>query len=71
VPVRLIGVALSKLSLDDVQLDLPRLDGGVVRGRAVDAVREKFGYDAMHLATTLEHAGGRLGRRPTRSFGDW
>jgi DNA polymerase-4 len=56
VAVRLIGVALSKLSLEDSQLDLPRLDGGSVRGRAVDAVREKFGYDAVHLATTLEHA---------------
>ncbi len=54
VPIRLLGVALSKLSLEDVQLDLPRLDGGAVRGRAVDAVREKFGYDAVHLATTLE-----------------
>jgi hypothetical protein len=50
----LIGVALSKLSLEDVQLELPHLDGGAVRGRAVDAVRGKFGYDAVHLATTLE-----------------
>jgi DNA polymerase-4 len=55
VPIRLIGVALSKLSLEDVQLDLPRVDGGAVRGRAVDAVREKFGYDAVHIATTLRH----------------
>jgi hypothetical protein len=52
----LIGVALSKLSLEDVQLDLPRLDSCAERGRAVDAVREKFGYDAVHLATTLKHA---------------
>ena len=65
VQIRLIGVALSKLSLEDVQLDLPRLDGGGVRGRAVDAVREKFGYDAVHLATTLEHATGCSARRPT------
>jgi DNA polymerase-4 len=65
VPIRLIGIALSKLSLEDVQLDLPRLDGGAVRGRAVDAVREKFGYDAVHLATTLDHATGRFARRST------
>ena len=65
VQIRLIGVALSKLSLEDVQLDLPRLDGGAVRGRAVDAVRQKFGYDAVHLATTLDHATGRSTRRPT------
>jgi DNA polymerase-4 len=65
VPIRLLGVALSKLSLEDVQLDLPRLDGGAVRGRAVDAVRAKFGYDALHLATTFEQAAGRSARRTT------
>jgi DNA polymerase-4 len=59
VAIRLIGVALSKLSLEGAQLELPRLDSGAVQGRAVDAVREKFGYDVVHLATTL-------GRRPAR-----
>jgi DNA polymerase-4 len=53
-PVRLLGIALSKLSLDAPQLVLPTLAGGDRRGRTVDAVREKFGYDAVHLATTLE-----------------
>ena len=52
--VRLVGVALSKLSLEDPQMDLPTFDEGERRGRAVDAVREKFGYDAVHLATTIE-----------------
>lgn len=52
-PVRLIGVALSKLSFEPPQLKLATFDGGERRGQAVDAVREKFGYDALHLATTL------------------
>ncbi|HEY8074706.1 MAG TPA: DNA polymerase IV [Labilithrix sp.] len=60
-PVRLLGVALSRLSLEGPQLDLPRFDGGVRRARSVDAVREKFGYDAVHLATTLDR-GPRRGR---------
>jgi DNA polymerase-4 len=53
-PVRLLGVALSNLSLEGPQLELPTLDGGAQRARTVDAVREKFGYDAVHLATTVE-----------------
>ena len=53
-PVRLVGVALSKLSFGDAQMDLPTFDEGDRRCRAVDAVREKFGYDAIHLATTIE-----------------
>lgn len=53
-PIRLLGVALSRLSLEGPQLELPTLDGGARRGRTVDAVREKFGYDAVHLATTME-----------------
>lgn len=52
-PIRLLGVALSKLTGEPPQLDLPTFDDGARRGRAVDAVREKFGYDAVHLATTL------------------
>jgi DNA polymerase-4 len=52
-PVRLLGVALSKLSLEEPQLTLPTFDLGDRRGRAVDAIRAKFGYDALHLATTL------------------
>ena len=50
-PVRLLGVALAGLRLDSVQL--PLFDEDDRRGRAVDQVRDKFGYDAVHLATTL------------------
>jgi DNA polymerase IV len=50
-PVRLLGVALSKLTLHDGQLAL--FDGSTQRAVAVDRVREKFGYDAVHLATTV------------------
>jgi len=57
-PIRLLGVALSKLSLEHAQLELPPFDGGARRGRAVDAVREKFGYDALHLATVLLRSRG-------------
>jgi hypothetical protein len=52
-PIRLLGVALSRLSLEEAQLKLAPFDGGDRRGRAVDAVRGKFGYDAVHLATTV------------------
>jgi DNA polymerase IV len=55
-PIRLVGVALSKLSLDAPQLRLATFDDGDRRGQTVDAVREKFGYDAVHLATTLERS---------------
>jgi DNA polymerase-4 len=48
--IRLHGIALAKLRLDDVQLAL--FERGE-RVRAVDRVRDKFGYDAVHLATTL------------------
>ena len=56
-PIRLLGVALAKLRLDAVQL--PLFDAGERRGAAVDRVRNRFGYDAVHLATTL----GRRCRR--------
>jgi DNA polymerase-4 len=54
-PIRLLGVALSKLRLQDAQLAL--FDGDDRRGLAVDRVREKFGYDAVHLATTVARRG--------------
>jgi DNA polymerase IV len=57
--IRLVGVALSKLSLEPPQLDLPTFDGGIRRGHTIDAVREKFGYDAVHLATTMERRARR------------
>jgi DNA polymerase-4 len=50
-PIRLLGVALSRLRLVERQLAL--FDGSSRRELAVDRVREKFGYDAVHLATTL------------------
>ena len=50
-PIRLLGVAIAKLRLDAVQL--PLFDAGERRGMAVDRVREKYGYHAVHVATTL------------------
>ncbi len=63
-PIRLLGVALAKLRRGTAQLAL--FDDGERRGVAVDRVREKFGYDAVHLATTLgpryrRAGGGRSG----------
>jgi DNA polymerase-4 len=49
--IRLLGVALSRLELDAVQL--PLFEGGERRALAVDRVRDRFGYDAVHLATSL------------------
>ena len=59
-PIRLLGVALAKLQLDAVQL--PLFDAGERRCLAVDRVRDRFGYHAVHLATTL----GRGARRGIR-----
>jgi DNA polymerase-4 len=56
-PVRLLGIALAKLRLDDVQLALFR--DADRRGEAVDRVRDKYGYDAVHLASTLGRRRGR------------
>ena len=57
-PIRLLGVQLAKLRLEAAQL--PLFDAGERRGAAVDKVRDRFGYHAVHLASTL----GR--RRRTR-----
>jgi DNA polymerase-4 len=56
-PIRLLGVALAKLRLDAVQL--PLFDAGERRGIVVDRVRDKYGYDAVHLATTLSRRRSR------------
>jgi len=49
-PVRLLGVALSNLRLDDGQLSLPLpARGRPVASSAIDAVRDRFGYDAIRL----------------------
>lgn len=53
-PIRLLGVALAKLRLDAIQL--PLFAAGERRGFVVDRVRDKYGYDAVHLATTLARA---------------
>lgn len=50
-PIRLLGIAVARLQLDAVQL--PLFDAGERRGSAVDRVRDRFGYHALHLATTL------------------
>ena len=50
-PIRLLGVALSKLRLYERQLQLFDRDNEQ-RCSAVDAVREKFGYDAVRSATS-------------------
>lgn len=49
--IRLIGIAVAKLRLDAAQLSL--FDAGQRRGMAVDRVRDRFGYHAVHLATSL------------------
>lgn len=59
--VRLLGVALSNLTFEGPQLALPTMDGGARRAQTIDAVREKYGYDAVHLATTVERKGPRRG----------
>ena len=46
--VRLLGVGLSNLGLFDGQL--PLFEGDRRRDAAVDAIRERFGYDAVRLA---------------------
>jgi DNA polymerase-4 len=55
--IRLLGVAVAKLRLDAAQLAL--FDAGERRGVAVDRVRDRFGYDAVHLATTIAGERGR------------
>lgn len=57
-PIRLLGVAVAQLRLDTVQL--PLFDVGERRGVVVDRVRDRFGYRAVQLATSL---GGRISRR--------
>jgi DNA polymerase-4 len=57
-PIRLLGLQLARLRLEAVQL--PLFDGGERRSAAVDQVRDRFGYHAVHLATTL---GARSRRR--------
>ena len=48
-PIRLLGVALSKLVLMDQQLGLFERDRRL--NESVDAIREKYGFDAVRRAT--------------------
>lgn len=57
--VRLLGVGLSQLGLFDSQL--PLFDDDRRRDATVDAIRERFGYDAVRLAGGT--GGGRSGPR--------
>lgn len=51
-PVRLVGVQLSNLVADAPQLSLPLgPDERPVVGAALDAVRDRFGYDAIRLGS--------------------
>jgi DNA polymerase-4 len=48
--IRLLGVGLSNLVRGERQLTLPFVsEGRPDVGNAIDAVRERFGYDAIHL----------------------
>jgi DNA polymerase-4 len=51
--VRLLGVGLSNLGLFDGQLRL--FEGNRRRDAAVDAIRKRFGYDAVRLAGGSRH----------------
>jgi DNA polymerase-4 len=50
-PIRLLGIAVAKLRLDAVQL--PLFDAAQRRGDAVDRARDRFGYRAVQLASSL------------------
>ena len=58
--VRLLGVGLSNLGLFDGQL--PLFEGDRRRDGAVDAIRERFGYDAVRLAGGSRRGNSRLRR---------
>jgi DNA polymerase-4 len=49
--IRLLGVALSNLGPYDGQLPLFGDDRAL--HRAVDGIRERYGYDALHVALSL------------------
>ncbi len=56
-PIRLLGIKLSNLGRHDRQLDL--FAPGTEVNRAVDDIRQKFGYAAVNSANSLR-SGGRL-----------
>lgn len=50
-PIRLLGIQVSKLRLAEAQLKL--FDDDLRRGDAVDTIRDRFGYHAVHLASSI------------------
>jgi DNA polymerase-4 len=54
--IRLLGIALSNLGPYDQQLQL--FDDGSLH-RAIDGTRERYGYDALHIALTVARNGRR------------
>jgi DNA polymerase IV len=57
--IRLLGIALSNLGHYDEQL--PLFDDGRTLHRAVDAIRKRYGYDALRIALTQTGRDDRLG----------
>lgn len=58
-PIRLLGVGLSKLGFFNQQLEL--FAAPQTRCSAIDEIRAKFGYDTLHLATTMPASSERRG----------
>lgn len=50
-PIRLLGLQVAKLRLAEAQLSL--FDDADRRGEAVDTIRDRFGYHAVHLASSI------------------
>ncbi len=50
-PIRLLGLQVAKLRLAEAQLVL--FDTDQRRGEAVDDIRDRFGYHAVHLASSI------------------
>jgi DNA polymerase-4 len=55
-PIRLLGIALSNLGRFDGQLELFR---DRRRNEAIDAIRDKFGFDAIGVASGRRDRGDR------------
>ncbi len=60
-PIRLLGIQVSKLRLAEAQL--PLFGEDLRRGEAVDTIRDRFGYHAVHLASSISRRTRRGDRR--------